>query len=232
MRKLSMKTYIIIVISIMLFNEIFAIFATVLFDKKDYYGEPETVLSYEDIFYDFDKTDELSYYYTNYSDNQESSFEKIKSTLQNTEYKIVSKFKARFMVLFQSKSRSCGMIMVEEIIENELSDEYKNYTNETSPKAIYARLFKMNGKYYLYYYPKTENLMSGFTVCEIMNTEAFKNSNDLNAHADLYTYPYVYPSYMMQVRYNYFVSAGLLIFYLLECRIVGWIVLKHKNKSK
>lgn len=235
--KLMSKSIVSIIVLVLIFDIVFALVGTVLFDKKEYYGKPNTILSYDDIFFNFESTDKLAYSYMNFAPDEDflrlnEAFEKINPVLQSTEYKVVPKYKARFLVLFQNKSNSCGGIRIDEMTENGKSEEYKSYISASDSKLYYARIFKLAGKYYLYYYPKTETEMSGFTLCEIQNTEEFKADNYINASTERFIYPNIYPSYMMNLKYNHIFQLVLMLFFALEVGVIYMIIIKIKNKRK
>lgn len=227
----NMRLKLLIMVSVLIVNFLIIITCTVFFDKKGYCLNTGEILTYNDLFYDFSEIDGIEYTYYNYSDTTGASFKEVEELLKSTEYKALSKFFARFLVLFQSKYSSAGKI---EVLRSESnSKEIINYDdNVITSKIYYARIFKLMGRYFLYYYPKSEEMYSSFAVCEILNRNDFSKSTVINARADHYTYPYIYPTYYQYFKYSHIVKICALIVYLFEIVLIYKLCIKRKNDKQ
>lgn len=229
------KVFIIVLCIVSLFNCLFIGGGTVLFDKKQYYGESGKILFYDDLFFDFSQMNGLEYHYDNYSNSMDVDFDDVENLLKKSSYKVLPKFFGRSIVLFQTKGSSCGKI---EVIR--LPDLYGNLSKDINffdshvveSKIYYARIFKVMGRYYLYYYPKTEPLFSGFSVCEILSDSDLEANNIFDAYANNYTYPSIYPSYMQYVLYNPLVKIIIIVLYIFEVGIVYYLIKKFRLTSR
>ncbi|MGN1419837.1 MAG: hypothetical protein ACI4W6_10945 [Acutalibacteraceae bacterium] len=227
----NIRLKVLIMISLLIVNSFIIVTCTVLFDKMGYCLNTGEVLTFDDLFYDFSEIDGMEYTYYNYSDSTNTSFKEVEDLLKNTEYKALPKFLARFLVLFQSKYSSAGKI---EVIRSEsTSKEIINYDdNVITSKIYYARIFKLMGNYFLYYYPKSEEMYSSFAVCKILNKNDFSKSTIINARADHYTYPYIYPTYYQYFKYSHIAKIFVLIVYLFEVVVIYKLCIKKKNRKQ
>ena len=229
-RHSRVKRFMLIVIIILILNTAISIIATVLFDKKGYCLTKNEILSYEDIFFDFCGVDGIHYSYTNFSDTVYCSFNDIKPILKSTEYKALGKYEGRFLALFQNGLTSAGKIDI--IVDDVDSKETVNFENNIiSNRICYARIFKLMNKYYIYYYPKTKAMFSSFAVCEILNSSKFLESDIVNAKADRYTYPYIYPSFLQNLLYSRFTKLMVIVVFIGEVLLL-YLILKKKITVK
>lgn len=236
MKKIGIKSFITILLSVFVINIIVFSACVFLFCGK-YVGTSDKILKYDDLFFDFSEMDNMEYYYNNFSSDANSySFEDVKPIFKSSEYKVLPKYKAKLMVMAQNKSNSCGQIMVvRDSYDNEdgLAYEIVDYDESTFDSYIYsARIFKYREKYYIYCFPKTQNIYSDFIVCEIVNSTEFENSEIINAHADNFIYPYSYITNVIYTVQDRYIKVAIIAAIILESVIVYVFYDRKKRHTK
>ena len=170
----------IIILLVLLVDVLLLGAGTILFDPAEYYGTAGEALTYEDLFYDTSKTEDLTYWYDSFTEPGISesmihiSFSQVQSTLQKTEYRRVSKVAGRVLALFRNKWIVKGRIGF-----GYTTDEAKSRDAlaAVSPETIScAQVLKFFNSYFLYCLPNTENSYAGFSVYKILDTVAFENN--------------------------------------------------------